>query len=333
MLDGYKIAGDEMLPKMLEYREKGAKPGVYLGFPNIDKHYQMKEGTCTDWTGFYSSGKTQFVYELLINTSEFHGWTHLVYMPDAGNTIEVIEDLIHKKTGKSFVKHHSNYISEMELKEGYQWVMKHFRVLCKVDLKHRLTPFEFWELAVNMRKSDGLSTATVDSWMNMKHKDDMRDDKYLDEVLSYRNALAEESGLHIHTVVHPKSPSRNKNGEISRPTVHDINGGAAWSRNGKTIAVGHRENKDTTEFQVYFDKVKPRIVGVPGSAVLNFDIKRSRYYTSAIEGAGALERHYASPDQPKIVRGANNNINNDLIQHGQFSGDFDLPNTDDDVPF
>ncbi len=82
--------------EMMKYRERGALRGVYLGFPVFHENYTMSLPGCSDWTGKPQSGKSEFVLELLLNTSLFYGWKHLMYVPDIGKKEVVISKLIHK---------------------------------------------------------------------------------------------------------------------------------------------------------------------------------------------------------------------------------------------
>ena len=77
MKKGFKISrAGEVTEKMVDYQKRGALQGVYLGFPNVHKHYSMSIPGVTDWTGFPRSGKTELVTEFLMNTSLFYGWKH-----------------------------------------------------------------------------------------------------------------------------------------------------------------------------------------------------------------------------------------------------------------
>src|SRR6478736_6269970 len=100
---------------LIKYRNEGALRGVYLGFPLLNENYTMSIPGVTDWTGYPGSGKTELLLEFLLNTSLFYGWKHLLYVPDIGSKNEILSNLIHKKTGKTFDKRFDNHISEFEV--------------------------------------------------------------------------------------------------------------------------------------------------------------------------------------------------------------------------
>lgn len=284
MTKGFKILElSDFQPEMESIHQNGWDEGLYVGFPQFKGRYAMLKGTCTDWIGYPQHGKTELLLEFLFFTSEAYGCRHLLYAPDIGRSIDIMIKLIHKHTGYTFKKKYDNFIDIKKAYESSAWLLEHFRILHKTDPKATMSPIEFWELAVANKKEWGLSTAVIDSWKDMRHDYDKFGGTYapyLSSVLPTRNALAEASGLHFHTVVHPKNPTRDKKRKIYPPYPDDMEGGAQWNSSGKSIICVHRENWDTTVTDIYFRKIKPEQVGRASMSgiSLNFNVARSRYY-------------------------------------------------------
>jgi hypothetical protein len=275
------VSGSEINEKLVDYANNGALRGVYLGFPNIHKHYTMSLPGVTDWTGFPSSGKTQILMEFLINTSEWYGWKHLIYFPDVGDDREIISDLIHKKTGKTFDKRYPNRITEEEIAQETPWILEHFKILTKNDLKAKLTPYEFWDLAVKLKEKEGLHTACIDAWKDMRHDTTKfgRDDKYLEDVLSYRNAVSDRHKLHFHTIIHPLKTDKDGAGNRKPPGPYDLKGGTEWFNNGRNMVTAHRPTgANDNMVEIYWNKIKPRSIGDVGKDEIYFDLKKFRYF-------------------------------------------------------
>lgn len=289
-LKGFKIVTfDSAKDKLKEYHSLGAKKGVYLGFSNMADYYTMKTNGITDWTGYPQSGKTQLLLECLFNTSKFYGWKHLIYAPDIGDYIEILEILIHMETGLSFNKNHPNHIKIEDVFKSCEWLFEHFFILtCDENAPFSvLTPVEFWNFAINMKAVHGIQTATIDSWKDMYHdysKYGGSYAQYLSNVLPIRNKLAETNDLHFHTVIHPKQPVRNKKGELVIPDIDSMEGGAQWNNSGKVIICVHRASIDTKTADIKILKAKPKIVGKRGFFCLDFDVMSSRYYQLNIDG-------------------------------------------------
>jgi len=285
MIEGFEIIrASDKLKDLEQYRSKGALRGDSVGFQCVDKHYTMAQGVCTDWTGYPRSGKTQVLMEFLINTATRYGRKHMVYFPDVGNEVEVIADLIHKMTGKTFDKDKGhkwgNYISQAEIARWLPWVENHFLIITKKDVKAKLTPYELWDWATDKAGEGDCHTVSVDSWKDLRHETRgyAREDKYLEDVLSYRNDVAERTGLHIHTIIHPKLPTLDKDGKLPVPTPFVLKGGSEWFNSGRCMVSVHRESMEQANVDLYFQKIKPRSVGEIGAVNLGFDLGKFRYY-------------------------------------------------------
>jgi len=310
MIKGFEIVkSSNVTDSILKYREKGALRGVYLGFPIFHEHYTMSLPGCTDWTGFPASGKSEVLLEFLLNTSLWYGWKHLLYVPDVGTQEEVIAILIHKITGKTFDKRYqSNYISEQEVLKEMEWVLHHFKILYKTDLKAKITPYQFWDYAIELsnelqQNGDGrIHTATIDSWKDLKHGVGLdgdvfgRDDKYLEDVLSYRNAMSEKHNMHFNIVIHPIKTEADKDGKRRAPTPYDLKGGSEWYNNGKCMVTVHRNDGSPNGVKIIITKAKPQSVAKVGSVDMFFDSKQRRFY---FENDG--QKIYANKDYVKPI--------------------------------
>lgn len=309
MKKGFEILdNNNSRESLMKYRENGAIRGCFLGFPLLDDYYTIALPGCTDITGFPASGKSEFWLELLLNTSLFYGWKHLLYVPDVGDKDETLAILIHKISGKTFDKRfvNSNYISEQEVDKHLDWILHHFKILTKVDLKAKITPYEFYDLAakMNMETVGGIQTATIDSWKDMKHGVGMdgetfgRDDKYLEDVLSYRNAMSELHKIHFATIIHPIKTEADKDGKRKPPTPYDLKGGSEWYNSGKCMITVHRQSGHPNAVDVMVTKAKPKSVANIGKVEMFFDRTIARFYTMDVG-----EKKYANHvyEKPKAL--------------------------------
>lgn len=304
-LKGYKILeAVDILPQIDHLHKYGWDAGKYVGFECFEKHYNMLPGSCTDWTGYPQSGKTEMVLELMLNTTEFYGWKHLIFAPDIGKSIEIMAKLIHKYSGFTFKKKYSNFISIQEAYKANTHLLEHFKIIHKTEYKQRsLTPIELWEFAAEYNKEVPINTVLLDSWKDMYHDYKTHGGnyaQYLSNVLPVRNEIAEVSGLHFHTVIHPKTPVRDKNRTIYAPSFDDMEGGAQWNNSGKCIIAVHRASFDDNQTDVYFRKIKPESVGRPTSMAVELflDYASSRYYEK-MEGSLYDTKYFARQKEKK----------------------------------
>lgn len=294
-MNGFEIISSSRLTKDLDdYLSKGAEPGRSTGFDVIDNHYTVLDAGVTDITGYPGSGKTLFLDDLLMSMSQRYGKRHLIYMPDSGNHKEIYSKLIHKVTGKTFVRNkgYTNVITREEMYAAKDWIAQHFHVVVRTDFKKRLTPFEFWDFAVK----EGYDSAAIDSWNFMSHPHG-GGTQYLAEVLSYRNELAESNNIHFYTIIHPKNPTEkdyNSEGKLRPANQYSLMGGSEWNNNGKNIISLHSHSKESTDYEVHFCKIKPDIVGVAGGMVdLSFDWRLRRFYSTEYDNYKGSRKQYA----------------------------------------
>jgi hypothetical protein len=292
-MKGFKITkAHEVIDDLFRYRNNYHEKGKYLGFEGMDEYYSMSLGNCTDWTGFPMSGKTQVLMECLMNTSRFYGWKHLVYFPDVGSNVEIIADLINKKTGKSFNPSNYNVITDDEIVNAIEWITHHFKVLTRSDIKAKMTPIEFWDYAVQLKKDEGLETASIDSWKDLNHpyNDFGGYAQYLEFVLPYRIQIAEDNDVHLHTIIHPKLTEK-ENGKRSAPVPYDLKGGSEWFNSGKCMITVHREDPTFYKAELYFNKIKPRSNGKIGKHEIFFDKEKLVYFEQEQHGNTLIKKY------------------------------------------
>lgn len=285
------IKEEEIRERLMNYYADGGGNTHYVGYKSLARHYSIVEGSCTDWTGYAGSGKTELLLDLLKNCSRYYRHKQLIHMPDAGTVEEVVGHLIHKLSGKQFDEFYydsegnrvliENRVSEDEVNHYLPIVLEFFKILDpkKETNSKALTPKEFWQFAVDNKKELGIFSAVIDSWNYMRHDTQgfAREDKWLEDTLSFRNELAERSKMHFHTVIHPTKARKDKDGNTIPPDMHSLKGGSEWSNNGKSIIIVDRDF-DSNSSTIIVAKAKPKIVGIRGVISLKYDVKTGQYY-------------------------------------------------------
>jgi len=282
--------------KIVDYNQKrkdfeafhkyGGAAMNYAGFECLNGIFQFALDGITDITGTPGSGKSEFGLEILFYQSEKFGLRHLIYAPDIGSYNEIRRKLIVKYYRRSF-RGYENSINDLELINCSAFIDTYFLVATKEDPKLPITPIDLWNFTCSYEDKNGIiSTCFIDSWKNLYHEINGREDQYLDYVLSYRNELAELNQRHFMTIAHPKNVEFDKDTKKRRvPDANDISGGASWFRNGKVILSVDWPNKATNEVDLIFSKIKPDTIGRANVIYqkLEFDWKKSRY-REIIEG-------------------------------------------------
>jgi len=342
-IDGFGIVGGQEARESIQnLREKGSLQGVYLGFPEFHEKYRMALGVSTEWTGSPGSGKSEYLLECLLNTSLFHGWKHLLYVPDIGRKEIVLSKILQKLTGKTFDakdKGTDRYITEEEVERHIDWVLYHFKIVFRKSKQKKITPYQFWDWAVELKQKEGLHTATIDSWKDLKRyvgrdgEPISRDDLYLEDVLEYRNAILEEHDLHFHTVIHPRPTEKDANGVRKPPHPYDLKGGPTWFDSGKCMITVHRVDETFNEVRIIVYKAKPETVAELGEVTMFFDKKYGRYYTKShgVENGKPIEfKVFANKDYVQPINIGIASLESDRVNSDLFSSDEE---EDDGMPF
>ena len=286
-MDIYKY--DELEHQVMQHYIGGGGKTFYCGFKSLAPFYSIHEGGRTDWTGYPGSGKTELLLECLNNMSEWYNHKHLIHMPDAGSVAEIIGKIMHKMSGKQMKEFYynqngekvkiENRLTEDDIKQILPKVMSNFIIFKpKGKASKAVTPREYWTFASENKKDLGLFSAVIDSWNYMSHDvpSNLRYDQWLESTLSFANDLAESSKLHLHTIIHPKSPTKI-DGKVKMPDMHELKGGSEWANNGKSIIVVHRDF-DSNITDIKINKAKPEVVGIRGFTNLFYDVKVGRFY-------------------------------------------------------
>lgn len=274
---------DSAIDKMENHRKEDGARGLQGPFDCMNKYYSHRDSGVTDWTGHPGSGKTYFCLEYLISLSHEYGRRFALYVPDIGNEVDVYDKLFKMFTGFDFHSKYHNQIPENVIRSTMAGIMYRFPLFKKKDRKKGVSPQEMWEYTAAYRDpadQSRLDGCLGDSWKNFKHNYSGREDLYLDEVLSYRNELAEDEKIHIHTIAHAAKTDVDKNGKRRIPGPSDIKGGEAWNANGKNIITVDYPDKSRTGVNIFINKVKPESVGMVGQVVntIYLDRKKGRYF-------------------------------------------------------
>lgn len=264
----------EILEQLFNLHKNGIPEGSKIGLNSFDEQLTFVKGGCTDITGYPFFGKSLFLKEIMMGLTLNQNWRHCVYMPDDGSDIEVISNLLHKMTGKTFDKGYPNTITEKEISKYSSQLLDRFKF---ISAEHSIEPEAFW----NYAKENDCNSAVIDSWNYLAHKGEPTKPEYLRKILSIRNRFMEVNKMHSFIIIHPKNPDPKqvKDGSVKKPSVYDLMGGSEWNNNGRNIIVVHKNSKDNHEpYKITIDKVKPKHYGQLGEVLLSMDWAKQRFY-------------------------------------------------------
>lgn len=260
---------------------KGQDRGFSTGFKRVDEFYRVKMGCTTYITGIPSYGKTQFLFEILMNTSVNHGLRHAIYTPETGSAQDVWIKLIQTYTKKRFNDYGANGSERMTLKEvnmAGNYLTQFFTVIDSGE--ESPSPGSLLSFAVKLKSEFNPNTLTLDPWNELAHNFALaggREDKYLEFTLGEVRRAARAQNIHIFIIAHPRTLKMDSSGKYNAPTAYEISGGGAWYSKAESIICIHRPDEDTNITQVMIQKAKPAIIGKKGVAELTYSLATGRY--------------------------------------------------------
>lgn len=209
-----------------EMYDKGVGRGESTGYPVVDDIYTVSEGMLTVVTGHPSSGKSEFVDQLMINLAVAKGWTFSIGSFENEPRLHIAK-LIAKYMRKPFFEGAMERITPEELRIGKEFVQSHFSFIYQADgsMASLDSILERMKVAV-MRH--GIRGAVIDPYNYIQKPADMTETDWVSVMLSKVRLFAQAHGLHIWFVAHPAKMMRTADGKVPPPKGYDISGSAAW---------------------------------------------------------------------------------------------------------
>jgi hypothetical protein len=281
--------------ELSELRQKGHTKGLSTGFTNLDENFTLKLGFPLFVAGSPYAGKTEFVIEMLLNTSVLYGWKHFIYCGEGGEIEEIIADIAHKYIAKPFKSGFEYSMTESEKTQAEMFIDSHFVFLSDQE---DYTLSMFYELASQAEIELGIkfNTTCFDPFNDVvdeSYKFGNRDDKWLASELKLARRSSKENhriDILVNHIADIYPITDKDSGQRYTPPAlpSEWAGGRTWWRRAFTMILIYRPptflkneygaNFKPNETHVIIQKSKPKGIGKTGQQSLYFDWKMNRYY-------------------------------------------------------
>ena len=309
--------------ELQEIRETSSLQGKYVGFEATRDLFTLKKGYPFYIAGLPYSGKSRWLFEMLINTSCYYGWKHFVFSPETGNAEDITILLMQMKAEKQFRKYYaegkeSKYaMSDDEFDYCLKWVNEYFVIMDIEKLEIDMTIEDFYMYVERYSKQEKISfdTTTIDPWIEMSY--DLseyggREDLYLKKALNIVRRDAKNNERINFIINHVGSTKRMmQDGKQYEPIPHPNQwaGGTMWFRKAYTMLTVYRPDAEYYQEKVDFNieknetwlivnKAKPDGVGRIGQARMFYDLHKGRYYE--MDNFGNHNYSSRPEDEPSI---------------------------------
>ena len=208
--------------EVTDFVRNGFKPGFQVGLQNFDDIFSTYTGQFITVTGIPSSGKSDFVDQMVVGYNNNYGWKTAFASPENQPTYLHAHKLM-RKTWQG-----------MPTKEdigGERWnqVADH----CNSNYYHidmeRYTLDSVLKKAAELVKRKGIKCLVIDPFNKVRDvggSDDVN--RYTMEYLAKIEIFAKKYDVLVFIVAHPTKMYKDKDGKIEEPTMYNIKGGGEW---------------------------------------------------------------------------------------------------------
>lgn len=262
--------------QIFELYEKGVGRGFSTGYQNVDDLYTIVPGQMTVVTGVPSSGKSEFVDQIMVNLAEEQGMSFAICSFENEPRLHIAK-LMAKRARKPFFEGPTRRMAPHDMQAALDWVNDHFVFLHQEDgglsdLESILSRLR----AAVMRM--GVRGAVIDPYNFIERPRDVSETEWISNMLTRIKSFCMAHGIHIWFVAHPTKLQRGQDGKLPVPKGYDISGSAAWFAKADCGMTVHRiPDENPLEAQIHIWKVRFSWVGKQGETRLYYDVGTTRY--------------------------------------------------------
>ena len=244
--------------EVTDFVRNGFKPGFQVGLEHFDSIFSTYTGQFITVTGIPSSGKSDFVDQMVVGYNANYGWKTAFASPENQPTYLHAHKLM-RKTWQG--------MPTAEDIGGERWnqVADH----CNTNYFHidmeRYTLESVLRKGAELVKRKGIKCLVIDPFNKVRDisgSDDVN--RYTMEYLMKIEIFAKKYDVLVFIVAHPTKMYKTQDGKIEEPTMYNIKGGGEWYDASYHGILVHRDyEKKTVKAKVL--KVKFQNLGENGA--------------------------------------------------------------------
>ena len=209
--------------ELKDFVNNGFKPGFQVGLPNFDKIFSTYTGQFITVTGIPSSGKSDFVDQMVVGYNNNYGWKTAFASPENQPTYLHAHKLMRKTW------------QDMPLPSdigGSKWnsVADHVNDNYFFIDMDRYTLESVLRKGAELVKRKGIKCLVIDPFNKVRDVDCKTEDvnRYTMEYLTKIEIFAKKYDVLVFIVAHPTKMYKGQDGKIEEPTMYNIKGGGEW---------------------------------------------------------------------------------------------------------
>ena len=226
--------------EITDFVRNGFKPGFQVGLDNFDNIFSTYTGQFITVTGIPSSGKSDFVDQMVVGYNEKYGWKTAYASPENTPTYLHAHKLMRKTwqgmPGVEDIKTERwNQVAD-HVNDNYFFI----------DME-RYTLESVLRKGAELVKRKGIKCLVIDPFNKVRAQDASGDvNVYTLEYLSQIEIFAKKYDVLVMIVAHPTKMYKDTKGNIEEPTMYNIKGGGEWYDASYHGLLVHRNYEDKT---------------------------------------------------------------------------------------
>jgi len=209
--------------EVTDFVRNGFKKGFQIGLENFDNIFSTYTGQFITVTGIPSSGKSDFVDQMVVGYNRNYGWKTAFASPENAPTYLHAHKLM-RKTWEGMPTSKDIH--------GDKWN----KVANHVNDNYFFIDMERYSLESVLRKGaelvkrKGIKCLVIDPFNKIRDIDCKTEDvnRYTMEYLTKIETFAKKFDVLVFIVAHPTKMYKDKDGKIEEPTMYNIKGGGEW---------------------------------------------------------------------------------------------------------
>ena len=226
--------------EVTDFVRNGFKPGFQIGLQNFDDIFSTYTGQFITVTGIPSSGKSDFVDQMVVGYNANYGWKTAFASPENQPTYLHAHKLMRKTwqgmpTSADIGGDRWNQIAD-HCNSNY----------FHIDME-RYTLESVLKKGAELVKRKGIKCLVIDPFNKVRDVGSSDDvNRYTMEYLQKIEIFAKKYDVLVFIVAHPTKMYKDKDGNIEEPTMYSIKGGGEWYDASYHGILVHRNYNDNT---------------------------------------------------------------------------------------
>ena len=227
--------------EITDFVKNGFKRGYQIGIPNFDNIFSTYTGQFITVTGIPSSGKSDFVDQMVVGYNNNYQWKTAFASPENAPTYLHAHKLM-RKVWQDMPR--KTDIGTDKWNAVADHVNDNFFF---IDME-RYTLDSVLRKGAELVKRKGIKCLVIDPFNKIRDVDSNLEDvnRYTMEYLSKIEIFAKKYDVLVFVVAHPTKMYKDKDGKMEEPTMYNIKGGGEWYDASYHGILVHRDYENKT---------------------------------------------------------------------------------------